>query len=921
MFLNKKFHHLSTAFVAAGATFIAVIPVAGLAEDESIEEVLITGTHIARAREEMSMPVDVLDRDEYESQGSPDMLDIIQNMPAVSGSDNRSDQYTGGTGNTGTQNINMRGLGSSRTLNLVNGKRGMGADVGSYPQIAMSRIELLKNGGSTTYGSDAIAGVFNFITRDRFEGAEVRVSHSDISNSDGDSRFSAIGGFAGDNYNIVASFEIEDRSSLRVNDANLSVDPNPNNGSWFLGKSDVGHPGAFLPYNPATDTATRIDGLPGVGAARDPSCGKVYGESASFPSAGGKCSYYYTNFVNVTDPATRAKFFVQGRYDLDDSKELYGSLLYSTIDTNWLTSPSYLPSAEGINYSGVSPAVVHPNNPGLLDFEANVGYSTAQEPYFANSTTDGVVFVGRIRGAEGPSLDVKKEWEKYNLSVGSRGDLTESISYDASISIAHESRDEPDAVEVLNANFRNALSGLGGDNCSGLAADRGNANAGCLWYNPFGSAIGASASSPLANSDEVMDYMMGDYTTLVELDRLLVDVVLSGELPSLELAGGSVAWAAGAQFIDLDTTVNPYGDNNAALYEEGYVAFGALPTGYKNKTEEKTTSAFAEVQLPVLDNLSVDMGLRYVDYKIDSVTTPKLSARWDITDNIALRASYEEGFRRPVIPTSVAVGITQPAGSTSYISVETPIPDSLKPEESENLSIGLIASPIEGLNISVDYWEIKLMNPFQKESSTSPDAEKVLDPTTGALVKIITELTNGGNVELEGWDFQADYTWDTSFAALQFGVNGTYLDRYDMYNKTSGDLVYEAAGFYNLYGGAPFAVEALPKLRSNAYLSMMKGNHFFRVYARYIEDTKNKSGTVTYFAGLGGVENPGEVDEFLTYDAHYTYTLPSGDTSASVSVLNLTDEKAPAAMHFMGYDARTHSPLGRVAKFSVKHSF
>ncbi len=397
--------------------------------------------------------------------------------------------------------------------------------------------------------------------------------------------------------------------------------------------------------------------------------------------------------------------------------------------------------------------------------------------------------------------------------------------------------------------------------------------------------------------------------------------MLSGDLPSLELAGGSVAWAAGAQFIDLDTTVNPYGDNNAALYPEGYVAFGALPTGYKNKTEEKTTSAFAEVQLPVLDNLSVDMGLRYVDYKIDSVTTPKLSARWDITDNIALRASYEEGFRRPVIPTSVAVGITQPAGSTSYISVETPIPDSLKPEESENLSIGLIASPIEGLNISVDYWEIKLMNPFQKESSTSADAEKVLDPTTGALVKIITELTNGGNVELEGWDFQADYTWDTSFAALQFGLNGTYLDRYDMYSKTSGDLVYEAAGFYNLYGGAPFAVESLPKLRSNAYLSMMKGNHFFRVYARYIEDTKNKSGTVTYFAGLGGVENPSEVDEFLTYDAHYTYTLPSGDTSASVSVLNLTDEKAPAAMHFMGYDARTHSPLGRVAKFSVKHSF
>lgn len=101
---------------------------------------------------------------------------------------------------------------------------------------------------------------------------------------------------------------------------------------------------------------------------------------------------------------------------------------------------------------------------------------------------------------------------------------------------------------------------------------------------------------------------------------------------------------------------------------------------------------------------------------------------------------------------------------------------------------------------------------------------------------------------------------------------------------------------------------------------MLKDNYFFRVYARYIEECEVKSGAGAYFGGLGGVENPSEVEEFLTYDAHYTCTLPSGDTSVSVTVMNLTDAKAPDVMHFIVYDARTHSQLGRVAKFSVKHS-
>ena len=909
-----------TAIATALISSFSVISLPAFAADEDekekekeVEKIAITGSHIARSAEELSPPVDVISREEFEAQGSPSMLDIIQNMPAVSGSDNRSDQYSGGTANTGQQVINLRGLGADRTLTLINGKRLAGGDVGVYPQIALKSIELLKNGGSTTYGSSAIGGVFNYITRDRFEGVEMQASYSDINGSDGDTKFGVIGGVEGDNYNLVGSFEYQDRSGLRVNDANLSVDPNPANGSWILGKSSTGHPGAYLPYDPVRDIANQ-----GVSALRDPACGTTYGESASFPEAGGKCGFYFTNFTNVTDPAERFKVLIQGSYDLDDSKELYASVHYASMETHWFTSPSYLPSAQGINFSGVSPAVIHPENPGFVDFASTVGFDA---PGFENAATDGVVFVGRIRGAEGPALDIKKTREKYNFTFGSRGFINDDVSYDASISYDYENLAEPDAIEVLNTNFRNALAGLGGDNCSGLEADRGNAAAGCLWYNPFGSAINAASGSALANSDEVFDYMMGDYTMKTEVTQIVADLVFSGDLPFADLPGGSIAWAAGAQWIDREGVFTPTGDRDAALYPEGFIAFGALPTGYKATTNRNTTSLFVEAQLPVFDNLIIDLGMRYVDYDLDSVTTPKLSARWDITDSVALRASYEEGFRRPVLPQSVASGIAQLPGTTSYITVETPIPDSLEPETSENTSFGLIANPIDGLNITVDYWSIKLMDPFSKEAAGSPDAEIVFDPVTFSITKIITELTNGGDIELEGVDVEVDYVWDTDFAKFQVGINGTYLSKYDMFDKVTGELVHEAAGAYNYQAGEPFNVEALPQLRSNAYVSMMKDNHFFRLYARYIEEYEVNSAALIGAGPFGGIENPSVVEEFITFDAHYTYNFSDIDTAVTLSVSNLTDEKAPAAMHFIGYDARTHSPLGRVTKLSVKYAF
>ena len=181
---TKFLRNLSVFAIVVGLGYSSI---ALAEEDENIEDVIVTGSSIARAVEEQSNPVDMFDRSEWEEQGSPQMIEIIRNNTAISGTLKQSEQYTGSGVATGLKNINIRGLGAERSLVLMNGKRmvvtgasvGRGGqyvvDVGAFPTIAMERIELFKKWSAVAYGTDAMAGVWNFITRDEFEGFEIKL--------------------------------------------------------------------------------------------------------------------------------------------------------------------------------------------------------------------------------------------------------------------------------------------------------------------------------------------------------------------------------------------------------------------------------------------------------------------------------------------------------------------------------------------------------------------------------------------------------------------------------------------------------------------------------------------------------------------------------------------------------------------------
>ena len=255
------FNRLAGVLAIALMISLALAPRLALSADEIVEEVVVTGSYIKRSVQEQPNPVDLFDRSEWEEQGSPQMVEIIRNNPAMSGTLNQQEQYSGSGTATGLKNINIRGLGAERSLVLMNGKRmvvtgatvGKGnqyvVDIGAFPTVAMERIELLKNGGSVNYGTDAMAGVWNFITRDEFEGLEISYNHGEYDKSEGgDQSLGIIFGVASDRVNWVTSFEYENRDRLNVFKRGL-VDYKFNN--WNIGKSSFGNPGCLLYTSPS----------------------------------------------------------------------------------------------------------------------------------------------------------------------------------------------------------------------------------------------------------------------------------------------------------------------------------------------------------------------------------------------------------------------------------------------------------------------------------------------------------------------------------------------------------------------------------------------------------------------------------------------------------------------------------------------
>lgn len=279
----------------AGASSLALLAALGLAapanaQDDTAEvmEVVVTGSFIAGSPEDAAMPINVIGADEMQKQGSPSTVDLLKAIPAVSGVLGEANQYAAAQ-STGSGNVNLRGLGAERTLVLMNGRRmtispgAIYVDTNMIPTAAIGRVEVLKDGAAATYGSDAVGGVVNFITRKNLNGLEVSANYSAIPGSDGDYGLSAAYGWQGDNADILLSAGYRKRTELPVTERDFAIRSFAENpqGGW----SGFGNPGTYL---------TSANGTAFTSSLVDPGCAAISG-----PLTSGGCQMQFIGFNNL----------------------------------------------------------------------------------------------------------------------------------------------------------------------------------------------------------------------------------------------------------------------------------------------------------------------------------------------------------------------------------------------------------------------------------------------------------------------------------------------------------------------------------------------------------------------------------------------------------------------------------------------
>lgn len=933
--------------------------------DTVMEEVVITGSFIRGAATDAPSPVSVIDRDNLMQQGAPSTVDIVQNL----------------TFSSGTANINLRGLGLSRTLVLMNGRRMVTAaaqandgsafvDINTIPSLAINRIEILKDGAAATYGSDAVAGVANFNTRHDFVGLEISGSFQDIDGSDGDYDLGAIWGIEGSNFNVVTSVGYRARTELpnteRLSDVRPRVDTlsaaeSGNIGLQFIraedglvlfGQSTTGNPAAFLPIpfssleadGSVTDetTAALRNGPTGNGGlrtpfVRDPECVAAGGVISS----ANRCGFDFINFSNAIEEEEHIQLFSEASWDINDSMRMFGEVLYASSDVpEWKTSPSYPPLLE-TDTSRYVPA----DSPALLDFLGNYpGITTGG----AGGPLDGVfegpadfsggaIFVGRPVAVTGPAEVGSREHVTYRFLAGLEGEFDGGAAYTTSL-IYSENTTKSSTIDNLTDNLQAALSGFGGSNCSGTTA---GAN-GCEYFNPFSSAIpGTPNYDPaLANSQELLNWMKTPLEVELTSSLTVVEAIFTDDL--WEMDAGTVSYAAGFQYRDeeVETEFNDIGNidiSPGGIDSTGNPtgAFTFLRGGTNDTVSQDVYSVFGELAIPLADNIDVQLAVRYEDYgsQIGDTIDPKIAVRWDVTDKVTLRSSASTTFRAPSLnqTTGESTALEFIGAELLFKAVDRTGNSNLDAETADTFNFGVIVNPIENLSLSLDYWLFDFSDPIVRED---PNAlvRQTASENGGVFCGVSDAITcdAGGGViaristdYVNGPDIETDGLDFNANYAFE-GMGGYWdlnLDATFVLNydvdEFQGNDAFDAVGRLN----AATFVRPIQELKANMSVNYNTESHNVRLQANYIDDYIDNATDVLAGTSFADTAFERTIESNTVYNLYYTYSLNQGDSTLSASVVNLTDEDAPYVRADLRYDAQTHNAFGRIFKLGFTHRF
>ncbi len=926
--------------------------------EEAIEEIVVTGSYIKGTPEDAALPVDVITAQDLEDQGSPSIIEFVRNLGVTSGNLGETNQFqAGGQGNEGVSTINLRGLGASRTLVLINGRRHVstetvGVDISALPVSALGRVEVLKDGAAALYGSDAIGGVVNMITRSGFEGFELRGSNQFIEDSDGDYQVAGIYGWANDRMNASIAAEYEHRGELQIRDRDWGLLDQPLNpaGGW----SGIGNPGRFLPAAPS-------GAIIGAGGP-DPQCTNLGGAIV-----GPACQFQYTYFDNLIEEQDTYKIFAEFNMNVGDNAEWHTEFMYADMDMpEWKTSPSYPPQS----LFGAD-RFIAASHPGLIDFKAQnpTLFSGALVPVAAQGAYTLTRYLG-VAGFFGKPQEGIRQTQTSRLATSLTGSLfNDELNYDVGVSYSTRRR-HLEGYDMYVERMAFALDGLGGSGCDPSTGTPGVG--GCEYYNPFSNAIERSAvngntnpqyNPAVANSADMINWLVGKQASSTTNELLVWDVVFSGET-GIQLPGGGVGWAAGFQarnekfdfwLNDLtNLAVNPCPFSNPMSVTLGNTTTlnCNAPTGplafLAGATEEKTSRTayglFAEFALPITDTIDAQFAVRFEDYggEVGSTIDPKLAVRWQATDWLTARGSVSTTFRGP--PQSYLSGrgtaLQFIAAANAFKAVDTLGNPNLEPETATASNFGFVVDTGNFFG-SIDYWRFDFEDQFQVESAqqivaaysaqncadeavpvaNGPDCPGLrshvfpLGVVPAGVERVEVNWTNGSDVVISGIDLFGQYDFaDVMGGDLSLGLEASYTMEYDSddFLDINGVTLAQGGDFvgYLNTGANPYTPK--PEWKGNLFAKYAIGGSRFTYMLRYVDSYEDARTTT--------ISRLQTIDDQVTHDVYYTLDLFDNSTLLSLSVINLTDEDPPGVQLDQNYDPFTHNAFGRMVKLGLKYT-
>ena len=949
-----------------------------------LDELVVTGTSAEVAASELPYSVSVVSRRRLEEQGFPLVTEFFKALGLSHGVvGERQSWYNANEVAAVPEtvaNVNLRGLGASRTLVLLNGRRqvhlparligGRYVDINAFPSIAMERIEVLKEGASAIYGSDAVAGVANFLTRGDFEGMEVTASHEYFAGA-GDSNVAGIWGTRlGESTNVVVSAEYLTRQQLTPEERDWSLHPYAAGaGAW----SWTGNPGAFLmPSTTGMESPEElISMLSGAHFSDDdilidPRCLEFGGFLETYT-----CRFRYQPWDNLLEQNNHFRAFAEINGELGDNSSYHIEGLWAEAATpEWVTTPSFPPIKP---YDGLQ--IVPSENPGRQAFcqqyGSSVGFMSS-----AQCLEEDWYFFGRLVGHSGPGRTLERNSRTQRLSGSWDGGVGVLEGHDNRLNLAlsysRSSGNVNQPAEYAHRKFL-AFRGYGGPDCgvdvvadpsspSGMAlgptGGKAPGQGGCQFYNPFSNSLQYSQqpgarfvneanpdfSAGLANDPDLLGWINEEVDVVSSADMLVADATLTGS------SGAAENYALGYQFRWFDVSANPNDAGNlnlnpcsvlrsrACLEQAGAFTF---TTGvYPYDASQTVHRFFGELPLHLLDErLHVQLAANYEFYNVASSFNPKTAVRINLSDRFALRGSLQTTFRTPSVDDlnedrTTALAYVNESGV--YKAVDTYGSKDLQSEQALTYNAGFVLTMADEsgfvpVQLTADYWaydfkDVIAVVPYNaitrlyNEGGGSRDAIKgfvtcsdgrgtgTCDVT--GIERIHVDLINWPGVKTSGFDFQLTARSQAGSGIVNAGLEATYTNKYSIEAVSVGgvDLApdTEGAGRLNKYN--PIA-PPLPSLKGRLFGSYGWSDYSVVGYLNYISSYTDHDEADTEFEDVGS---------FVTLDATALWR-PSRGMGISLSLLNLMDVAPPYVKWEQSFDGFTHSAKGRRIKLSATY--